>query len=296
MNISNAIVSFFSIVQTIEIWDIVDVFIVTMLIYQVLILVKQTRAAQLLKGIVVMFVVYIFSKQLGLKTLDFLLTNLLQFGFIAVVVVFQPELRRALEQMGRSSIFSLSVFQKKTAEEEEVEIIRKSITAICDGVKRMSEKQIGALIVMERFSSLSEIKRSGTVVNAELTPEIIGTIFYDGTPLHDGAVVVSDNRVACAGCLLPLSDNLEISKDMGTRHRAALGLSESSDAIIIVVSEETGTVSLAKNSVLIRNLDRQSLYNMLTKEFIEPIINASEKAQNKAQGKTRGKKETPDEK
>ncbi|MEG2929850.1 MAG: diadenylate cyclase CdaA [Oscillospiraceae bacterium] len=292
MSISNEILSFFSILQTIEIWDIIDVFIVTVLIYQVLTLVKQTRAAQLLKGIVLLFVVYVLSTQLGLKTLGFLLTNLLQFGFIAMVVVFQPELRRALEQMGRSSIFSLSMFQKKTAEEEEIETIRKSITAICDGVQQMSEKQTGALIVMERFSSLSEIKRSGTVVDGDISPELIGTIFYEGSPLHDGAVIITDNRVACAGCVLPLSDNLEISKDMGTRHRAALGLSEMSDAIILVVSEETGIVSMAKSSVLVRNLDRQNLYNMLTKEFIDPIVTASEKAQQKS----RAKKEAGDEK
>ncbi|MEG0020173.1 MAG: diadenylate cyclase CdaA [Oscillospiraceae bacterium] len=292
MSISNEILSFFSILQTIEIWDIIDVFIVTVLIYQVLTLVKQTRAAQLLKGIVLLFVVYVLSTQLGLKTLGFLLTNLLQFGFIAMVVVFQPELRRALEQMGRSSIFSLSMFQKKTAEEEEIETIRKSITAICDGVQQMSEKQTGALIVMERFSSLSEIKRSGTVVDGDISPELIGTIFYEGSPLHDGAVIITDNRVACAGCVLPLSDNLEISKDMGTRHRAALGLSEMSDAIILVVSEETGIVSMAKSSVLVRNLDRQNLYNMLTKEFIDPIVTASEKAQQKS----RAKKEVGDEK
>ncbi|MEG1895442.1 MAG: diadenylate cyclase CdaA [Oscillospiraceae bacterium] len=292
MSISNEILSFFSILQTIEIWDVIDVFIVTVLIYQVLTLVKQTRAAQLLKGIVLLFVVYVLSTQLGLKTLGFLLTNLLQFGFIAIVVVFQPELRRALEQMGRSSIFSLSMFQKKTAEEEEIEQIRKSITAICDGVQQMSEKQTGALIVLERFSSLSEIKRSGTVVDGDISPELIGTIFYEGSPLHDGAVIITDNRIARAGCVLPLSDNLEISKDMGTRHRAALGLSEQSDAITVVVSEETGIVSMAKSSVLIRNLDRQSLYNMLTKEFIEPI----EAALEKAQPKSRGNKEEKNEK
>ena len=141
----------------------------------------------------------------------------------------------------------------------------------------MSESQTGALIVMERFSNLSEIKRSGTVINADITSEILGTIFYEGSPLHDGAVVIDNNRVASAGCVLPLSDNLEISKDMGTRHRAALGLSENCDAVIVVVSEETGIISVAKSSVLIRNLNRQSLYNMLSKEFIDPIINASEK-------------------
>ncbi|MBR2502915.1 MAG: DNA integrity scanning protein DisA nucleotide-binding domain protein, partial [Oscillospiraceae bacterium] len=145
----------------------------------------------------------------------------------------------------------------------------------------MSESRTGALIVMERFSNLSEIKRGGTVVNADITPELIGTIFYEGSPLHDGAMVVEDNRIAAAGCVLPLSDNFEISKDMGTRHRAALGLSETCDAVIVVVSEETGIISIAKNAVLIRNLNRQSLYNLLSKEFVDPVVNASEKAQAK---------------
>ncbi len=279
MDLSGFFTSIVSVINTIEIWDIIDVLIMTFIIYQVLTLAKKSRMNQLLKGIFLLFVFYVFAAQLGLKSVVFLLNNLLQFGFIAMIVVFQPEIRRMLEQVGRANIFSFGILQKKTAEEEEITELKKSITAICNSAKTMSESRTGALMVMERFSNLGEIKRSGTVVNADISPELIGTIFYEGCPLHDGAMIIEDNRIASAGCVLPLSDNFDISKDMGTRHRAALGLSEVCDALIIVVSEETGIISVAKNSVLIRNLNRQSLYNLLSKEFIEPIENASEKAQ-----------------
>lgn len=283
MDFSNWVTSFTSVINTIEIWDIMDVLIMTFVIYQVLSLAKKSRIIQLLKGIAILLVVYIFAVNVGLKTVVFILNNILQFGFIAIIVVFQPEIRRFLEEMGRTNLLTLLSFQKKTADEVEVEEIRKTITAICDSAKTMSESRTGALMVMERFSNLSEIKRSGTIVNADITPELIGTVFYEGSPLHDGAMVIENNRVSAAGCVLPLSDNLEISKDMGTRHRAALGLSETCDAVIVVVSEETGIISVAKNSVLIRNLNRQSLYNLLEKEFVMPVINASEKTQLKLQ-------------
>ena len=291
MDFSNVFSSVIGIINTIEIGDIIDVGIMTFVIYQVIMLAKKSKIAQLLKGVAVLAVVYVFAVNFGLKTVVFLLNNLFQFGFIAVIVVFQPEIRRFLEQMGRANIFSLSIFQKKSFEEVEIEELRRTISSICDSAKSMSETRTGALIVMERFSNLSEIKRGGTVVNADITPELIGTIFYEGSPLHDGAMVVENNRIAAAGCVLPLSDNFEISKDMGTRHRAALGLSETCDAVIIIVSEETGVISVAKNSVLSRNLNRQSLYNLLSKEFIEPIENASEKAQlKKAKEKKNEKK------
>ena len=282
MDLSNIFSSVISVINTIEIGDIIDVGIMTFVIYQVIMLAKKSKIAQLLKGVAVLAVVYVIAVNFGLKTVVFILNNLFQFGFIAIIVVFQPEIRRFLEQMGRANIFSLSIFQKKSPEEYEIEELRKTISAICDSAKNMSETRTGALIVMERFSNLSEIKRSGTVVNADITPELIGTIFYEGSPLHDGAMVVENNRICAAGCVLPLSDNFEISKDMGTRHRAALGLSETCDAVIVVVSEETGIISIAKNSKLTRNLNRQSLYSMLSKEFVDPIINASEKAQTKS--------------
>ena len=291
MDLSSFFTSAISIINTIEIWDIIDVGIMSFVIYQVLTLAKKSRMNQLLKGILVLFVFYVVAVQLGLKTVVFLLNNLLQFGFIGVIVVFQPEIRRMLEQMGRTSVFSLGIFQKKAPEEEEIDELKRTISAICDSAKTMSESRTGALMVLERFSNLGEIKHSGTTVNADITPELIGTIFYEGCPLHDGAMVIENNRIAAAGCVLPLSDNFDISKDMGTRHRAALGLSETCDAVTVVVSEETGIISVAKNSVLIRNLNRQSLYNLLSKEFIEPIENASEKAQlKKAKEKKNGKK------
>lgn len=276
MNFDGIAGAFGSVMQSIGLSDILDVRIISLIVYSVLNLLKKTRAFQLLKGVALFFIVYIVATQLKLKTLTFLIENLLQVGLITLLVVFQPELRRALEQMGSTNILSPGFFRRKTAEEIEVERLKKAIASICDGVERMSEKQTGALIVMEKFTSLESIKITGTPVNGDITPELIGTIFYDGSPLHDGAVIIHDGRINTAGCVLPLSDNLEISKDMGTRHRAALGLSEVSDAVVLVVSEETGTISVAKSGVLARNLDRQLLYDMLTKEFIRPIIERSD--------------------
>ena len=266
-----------SILQSIGFADLVDIAIIAFIVYQVLILLKKTRAFQIRTGLALFFAVYVVAITFNLKTVTFLIDNLLQVGFIALLVIFQPELRRAVEQVLSGMSLSLSVFRKKTAEELEVDRLRKSIIAICDGIERMSEKQTGALIVMENFTRLENIKRTGTAINSDISPELIGTIFYDGSPLHDGAVIVHNGRITHAACVLPLSDNLEISKDMGTRHRAALGISEISDVIALVVSEETGTISYAKNGVLRRNLDRQSLYETLDKEFVQPILAAQDK-------------------
>lgn len=266
-----------SIAQSVGFADIVDIAIISVIVYYVLSMFKKTRAYQLLTGVIVFFLVYILAQHFKLKALTFLIDNMLQVGLIALLVVFQPELRRALEQMGSMNILARNFLHRRTYEEAEIDRLRKSIAAICDGVERMSEKQTGALIVMEKFTRLETVKQSGTPVNADITPELIGTIFYDGSPLHDGAVVIHDGRITHAGCVLPLSDNLEISKEMGTRHRAALGISEVSDVIALVVSEETGTISYAKDGVLRRHQDRHLLYEMLTKEFIQPIVDAQEK-------------------
>ncbi|MBR5873555.1 MAG: diadenylate cyclase CdaA [Oscillospiraceae bacterium] len=266
-----------SIAQSVGFADIVDIAIISVIVYYVLSMFKKTRAYQLLTGVTVFFLVYILAQHFKLKALTFLIDNMLQVGLIALLVVFQPELRRALEQMGSMNILARNFLHRRTYEDAEIDRLRKSIAAICDGVERMSEKQTGALIVMEKFTRLETVKQSGTPVNADITPELIGTIFYDGSPLHDGAVVIHDGRITHAGCVLPLSDNLEISKEMGTRHRAALGISEVSDVIALVVSEETGTISYAKDGVLRRHQDRHLLYEMLTKEFIQPIVDAQEK-------------------
>ncbi|MBR5521455.1 MAG: diadenylate cyclase CdaA [Oscillospiraceae bacterium] len=276
MEFSGLFSSLISVAKTISLADVIDVAIITYLVFNVLKLMNKTKATPLLNGVALIFFGYIIASQFKLKTVTFLIESLLQVGFIALLVVFQPELRRALEQVGNGNLFSFSIFRKKTVEEAEAERLKKAIAGICDAMERMSEKQTGALIVMEHFTSLESIKKSGTVVNADISPELIGTVFYDGSPLHDGAMIIHNGRITNAGCVLPLSDNLEISKEMGTRHRAALGLSEVSDAIALVVSEETGTISYAKNGVLRRNLDRQSLYDMLNNEFVNPIMESAD--------------------
>ncbi len=250
--------------------DIFDILVVAFILYEVIQLVRQTRTAQLAKGILVLMMVWLAAEVLQLRTLRWIIGGIMTYGLVALVVVFQPELRRALEQVGRANLFGIQVFRPKAPDGDLRAAWQQAAVAVCDAAERLSETKTGALMVLERKTNLSEIIKTGTVLNADVTPELLGTIFYVGTPLHDGAVVVRDGRVEAAGCFLPLSDNLEIGKDMGTRHRAALGMSENSDAVVVVVSEETGIISLAKNGVLIRRLDRQNLYNLLEGDVVPP--------------------------
>ena len=192
---------------------------------------------------------------------------------------FQPEIRRALERMGQTDQWAGKLFNIKGRYNDPSfkGAWRSAIIAICDAAERFSETKTGALIVLERNTNLSEIVRTGTPVNSAVNLEVLGTIFYEGTPLHDGAAIIENGRIKAAGCVLPLSNNLDLGKDMGTRHRACLGIAENSDAIAVVVSEETGIISMAKNGVLIRHFDRQTLYTRLVDEMI-PKETASEKA------------------
>jgi len=254
--------------QAIQPADVIDILIVAFVIYGVLELVRKTRAAQLAKGVLLLLVVYALASWGNLRTVTWLLDNLLQIGFLALVVLFQPELRRALEQMSRTDKWAASLFRMQRMDDSVRAKWRSAAVAICDAAEQLSDTHTGALIVLERTSNLSEIIRTGTTLNADVNPEMLGTIFYEGTPLHDGAVIVRDGMLKAAGCVLPLSNNLEIGKDMGTRHRAALGMSENSDAVVVVVSEETGIISLAKNGVLIRRLDRQNLFNLLQGDIV----------------------------
>lgn len=261
-----------------EIVDYIDILIVAFLIYECILLVRQTHAAQLAKGIIILVLTYFAADLIGLRTLKFFVQNIMQVGFLALVVVFQPELRRALEQMGRANIFAVKFFKTNIDDAEEMRIMwRNAVLAICDAAERMADTRTGALIVIERRTNLSEIIKTGTKLNADINPEMLGTIFFNGTALHDGAVVVRDARIVAAGCFLPLSNNLDIGKDMGTRHRAALGMSENSDAVIVLVSEETGIISLAKNGVLIRRLDRQNLYNLLEGDIVPVQVEETKK-------------------
>lgn len=281
-----------NVLRDFKIADLLDIAVVAFLVYELIALVRQTRAAQLVKGILVLFAASFLSDLWGMRTLNYILQKLLQFGVLALVIVFQPEIRRALEQVGRTNIFAISIFSGKTPDEQSRERWKTAIATVCDAAEQMSASRTGALIVFERRTNLSDIIKTGTVLDSDINVEAIGTIFYEGTPLHDGAVIVRDARIKAAGCVLPLSANLDISKDMGTRHRAALGMSENSDAVCVVVSEETGIISLAKNGVLIRRLDRQNLYNLLRMELIpDPETDEEQKGPKRILSRLHNKKE-----
>ena len=265
--------------KTFKLADLLDIVIIAFLIYQLLGIINRTRAGQLAKGALLVLAVYLVANVLNMRTVTWLLNSLLQVGLLTLVVLFQPEIRRALERMGQTDQWAGKLFNIKGRYNDPSfkGAWRSAIIAICDAAERFSETKTGALIVLERNTNLSEIVRTGTPVNSAVNLEVLGTIFYEGTPLHDGAAIIENGRIKAAGCVLPLSNNLDLGKDMGTRHRACLGIAENSDAIAVVVSEETGIISMAKNGVLIRHFDRQTLYTRLVDEMI-PKETASEKA------------------
>ena len=262
--------NFLGIVHTFTVVDAIDIAIVSYLVYKTVKLVRETRAQQLVKGILVLSIGYALSYQLGLKTMSFLLVNVFQIGIVAILVVFQPELRRALEQVGRSKFTGLSVLASVGSSDETEEEHRweKAIEEICDAAVSLSLQKTGALIVLERQTKLGDIIKTGTIIDSQPSRELIGNIFYPNTPLHDGAMVVRQGKLYAAGCFLPLSDNQTISKELGTRHRAALGMSENSDAVVLVVSEETGKISIAIGGQLSRNYNYDTLKAKLVHELL----------------------------
>lgn len=237
--------------------SIIDVLLVWYVFYKLITIIKGTKAVQLLKGIFVILIVRFLTDVFGLNTLGWMMEQVLTFGFLAVIIIFQPELRRALEQLGRGRIFSRSVMQ----EEEEP---KRLIGAMKESISYMAKRRIGALISIEKKTGLSEYIETGTPIDSKITAELLINIFIPNTPLHDGAVIVQKDRIAAAGCYLPLSESPFISKELGTRHRAAIGISEETDAITIVVSEETGAISLTSNGDIVRNLSLDEFEERLT--------------------------------
>lgn len=250
--------------------DLIDVVIITIAFYELIRFARKSRAGQLVKGLLLLMAFYAVAYYFRLRTVRWVLSNVMQIGFIAAVVLFQPEIRRTLERLGQSTSWASKIFFTRKMEPTLRGQWQMAIVAICDAAEQLSDTRTGALMVLERKNNLDEIIHTGTQFNANVIPEVLGTIFYEGTPLHDGAVIIRDGQIVAAGCVLPLSNNLEMGKDMGTRHRAGLGMSENSDAVVVVVSEETGIISLAKNGVLIRRLDRQNLFSLLQEEIIPP--------------------------
>lgn len=239
--------------------DAIDILIVTYIIYHLILLVRGTRAVQLLKGILVLVVIWAVSTWFDLYTLKWLMNQMFTFGVLAVFIIFQPELRRALEQLGRGKLFG-----RTSADEEE---FSKEIGEIIKAVNYLSRRKIGALIVFERDTGLNEYTESGIPVQSVITSQLLINIFIPNTPLHDGAVIIQGHRISAAACYLPLSENPFISKELGTRHRAAIGVSEVADAVSIVVSEETGQISLAIDGQVVRNINEESLISKLYEEI-----------------------------
>ena len=254
---------------TIGIIDLLDIFIVAYLIYKIIFWIKETRAWTLLKGILVIFIFYIFASVLKLNTITWILTNTISVGIIAIIVVFQPELRRALEQLGKGKMFEL--FAKDNDNDDE-KATAKTIDEILKAADKMGSVKTGALILIEKDVPLGELERTGIPIDAVVTSQLLINIFEKDTPLHDGAVIIRNNRVAAATCFLPLTESNDISMELGTRHRAAIGASEVSDAYVIVVSEETGYISMAKDGVLYRNISTETLRGMLSSKSSKQSI------------------------
>lgn len=245
-------------IQNISIWAVIDILVVAYIFYKGYMLIKETRAEQLLKGIVLIIVLIPISFILKLDMLYFILNKTLTIGVLSVVIIFQPEIRRALEHLGRSAFDELHGIED---EEQRGKIVNEIVTAI----ENLSHEKTGALLAIEQGTGLGEILSSGTLIDANITSNLLENIFFVNTPLHDGATVIRKDRIYSAGCVLPLTNNISIDKKLGTRHRAAIGLSENSDAIVIVVSEETGVISLAINGRLTRNYDKEKLRVILLK-------------------------------
>lgn len=253
-----------SIAMNFQFKDAVDIIIVAFLIYGVVKLVRETRAGQLVKGLFLLVILFIISSYFNLVMVSRVLAYFFQFAFVAILIVFQPEIRKALEQVGRNNV-GQSIAAVVTGRDRSYDRaqIRKAINAVVDGVGILQQLKMGALIVFERKTKLGDIIETGMQINCEPSGQIVGNIFFNKAPLHDGAMIIRDGMIHAAGCILPLTKNTSVSAELGTRHRAALGVSEESDAVVVVVSEETGQISVAVNGVLARRFTRDTLRDVL---------------------------------
>lgn len=254
-------------ILSISLFDIIDILVVAFIVYKAIEFLRDTRTGQLVKGIVVLLFVFALANVFDLAALKWLLTVVFDYGIIALAIIFQPELRRVLEKMGRSNIGTLG---KQLSYDSSDEKVKTCIDSVCKAVTVMSDKRIGALIVFERNSILGEIVSTGTVLNSDPSYEMVANIFFPKSPLHDGALIIRNGSLCAAGCILPLTSNNNLNSQLGTRHRAAIGMSENSDAVVLVVSEETGTISLAINGVITRDYNSVTLKEELYSQLLKP--------------------------
>ena len=250
-----------SIISVLEFTDVVDVLIVAIIAYYVVRYVRSTRAAQLVYGLAIVLGVYLMSDAANLYTLNWILKNLLSVGLIALVVVFQPELRRALEFLGRGRFTTRGFSMER-------EKLSSNVDVIVRAIDYFAARKEGAIIVVENDTALQDVAETGTMLDAKLTEPLLENIFYKGSPLHDGAVILRGTRILAAGCVLPLTENPNLSKDLGTRHRAGIGITEVSDALVLIVSEETGIISMAQDGKLSRFLDLKTVEKTLLNLYL----------------------------
>lgn len=254
------------IVTNIRIVDVLDILVIAFLIYKCIEFLSKTRGGQLVKGLLLLLVMALVADWLDMVTVNWIMVRVVDSLLIAAVIIFHPEIRRALERVGTSKF---SFLGRSTSTDSETECITKCIDAACKAAGSMQEQKCGALMVFERTTKLGEIIASGTLIDAEATSPLICNVFYPKSPLHDGGMILRNGRVYAAGCILPLTQNTALNRELGTRHRAAIGMSENSDAVVVVVSEETGTISLAVNGELRRGFDAITLHNELTELLID---------------------------
>lgn len=254
------------------IFAVIDILIVTFIVYKIIQFMRQTRAEQLIKGIVIFFAVYFIAQLLHLNALKWMVSIVTVNFLVVVVILFQPELRGILEKLGRSGITSFTIAKNSDKNTDVLDTIEN----ICSAADSMQKTKTGALIIIERKTMLNEIAHTGTVIDAKVSVNLLNNIFFKNSPLHDGAMVIRDNRVYAASCILPLTQNIDIDSALGTRHRAAIGVSEISDAVVVVVSEETGNISVALGGRLRRNFTKELLKTELSNLLIEKSDNAQE--------------------
>ena len=262
--------SILSIIKTIQLRDIVDILAIALLIFGLFKLIQETRAVQLLKGVIMLLIVYFLSSLFGLVMLSSLLRTFFEAAVVVIAIIFQPEIRKALEQMGRNNTYKkyIKIFTKYHKGDEWKKAVEKSIVDAADTAVLFSRSKTGALLVFERETMLSDIAATGTIIDAETSVALFGNIFFNKAPLHDGASIIRDGKLFAAGCILPLTSNRNVDINLGTRHRAGLGISEQSDAVVLIVSEETGVISLAVNGILLREFTREELIKKLEQFLI----------------------------
>ncbi|MCM0598223.1 diadenylate cyclase CdaA [Periweissella fabalis] len=248
--------------------NLIDILVVWFVIYRLMLLLRGTRAVQLMRGVAIVIIIKLFSAWVGFNTVSWIMNQIINWGVIALVVIFQPEIRRGLEHLGRGSVF--------TRTNKETEAAEHVVESLDFAIQYMAKRRIGALIAIERNTGLEEFVETGIKMDAYVTGQLLINTFIPNTPLHDGAVIIEGNRIAVAAAYLPLSESSTIPKELGTRHRAAVGISEVTDALTIVISEETGEVSFTLNNELIRDLERDDYLNMLRKQLVskDPIKQA----------------------